>query len=148
MLAKSTEYAIRALVMIQLENWNSHRPGVLEVAKEIEAPSAFTAKILQTLTKHGLLASLKGRGGGFFFDEMADELSLYQVIQIMEGLSVFNRCGFGLQKCSDTKPCPLHHRYAAIRDGYMEIALSESIQSLARKINRGEAVLNLLGKNG
>ncbi len=67
MLSKSSEYAIRALVFIQLCNWEKKRPGVGEIAKEIEAPEAYTAKILQTLTKNKLLDSMKGRGGGFFF---------------------------------------------------------------------------------
>lgn len=40
MLSKSTEYAIRALVFVQLRNWEKKRPGVGEIAKEIEAPEA------------------------------------------------------------------------------------------------------------
>ncbi|HPR61538.1 MAG TPA: Rrf2 family transcriptional regulator [Prolixibacteraceae bacterium] len=147
MLTKSTEYAIRALVFIQLKNNLSQRPGVLEVANEIEAPAAFTAKILQTLTRHELIGSIKGRGGGFFFTNQNKTLSLYKVISIMEGNSVFTRCGFGLSQCSDSNPCPLHHRYAAIRDGYLQIAQTETIQSLAAKIERGEAVLNTLTKS-
>jgi DNA-binding IscR family transcriptional regulator len=67
MLSKSTEYAIRALVYIQLCTWEQKRPGASEIAKEIEAPVAYTAKILQILTKSQLIDSLKGRGGGFFF---------------------------------------------------------------------------------
>ena len=55
MLTKSTEYAIRALVFIQLKNSEDIRPGVAEIAQEIEAPVAYSAKILQTLTKKGLL---------------------------------------------------------------------------------------------
>jgi len=147
MLTKSTEYAIRALVYIQLRNNLNQRPGVFEVANEIEAPAAFTAKILQTLTKHELIGSMKGRGGGFFFTDQKKTLSLFKVISIMEGNSVFTRCGFGLSQCSDSNPCPLHHRYAAIRDGYLQIAQTETIQSLAAKIERGEAVLNTLTKS-
>lgn len=145
MLTKSTEYAIRALVFIQLKNNLNQRPGVIEVSSEIDAPTAFTAKILQTLTKHELIGSMKGRGGGFFFTDRNKNLSLYQVITIMEGTSVFTRCGFGLSQCNDSKPCPLHHRYAAVRDEYLQIAKTESIQTLAAKIERGEAVLNSLG---
>jgi Rrf2 family protein len=143
MLTKSTEYAIRALVFIQLSTWSDQRPGVNEVANEIEAPAAFTAKILQTLTRHGLIGSMKGRGGGFFFKNK-DEITLYKVILVMEGDLVFKRCGFGLSECSHEHPCPLHDQYAEIRDGYLRIAKTETIQSLAIKVQRGEAVLNLL----
>ncbi|MBP8790720.1 MAG: Rrf2 family transcriptional regulator, partial [Breznakibacter sp.] len=53
MLSKGTEYAIRALVYIQLQNRVDRRHGVEEIGKEIDAPVAYSAKILQTLTKRG-----------------------------------------------------------------------------------------------
>lgn len=142
MLTKSTEYAIRALVYVQLQNWLKKRPGVEEIAREIEAPEAFSGKILQTLTKHKLLDSMKGRGGGFFFDENESHLTLYDVIHVMEGDACFHKCGFGLKNCNNENPCPLHDRYIEVRDGFYNIVKSETINSLAKKILEGSAVLN------
>ncbi|MFB6319470.1 RrF2 family transcriptional regulator [Saccharicrinis sp. FJH54] len=144
MLSKSTEYAIRALVFIQLRNWEKQRPGVLEIAQEIEAPAAYTAKILQTLTKHRLLDSMKGRGGGFHFSETQTALRLFDVIHVMEGDAWFYKCGFGLKQCNNDNPCPLHEKYKAIRDGFYAIVTTETIQSLSEKIKNGTAVLNRL----
>ena len=142
MLTKSTEYAIRALVYVQLQNWLMKRPGVEEIAREIEAPEAFSGKILQTLTKHKLLDSMKGRGGGFFFDGNESHLTLYDVIHVMEGDACFHKCGFGLKNCNNENPCPLHDKYIDIRDGFYNIVKSETINSLAKKILEGNAVLN------
>ncbi len=142
MLSKSTEYAIRALVFIQLKNWENRRPGVEEIAREIEAPVSFTAKILQTLTKHKLLGSMKGRGGGFAFEENQSQLSMYDVIHVMEGDACFYKCGFGLKSCNDDNPCPLHDQYVVIRDGFFDIVKKETISSLSEKIRDGHAVLN------
>ncbi len=144
MLAKSTQYAIRALVYVQLRNWEGKRPGVIEIAQEIEAPAAFSAKILQTLTRHKLVDSAKGRGGGFFFNEQQTELTLYQVIHVMEGDDCFHRCGFGLKSCNDENPCPLHEKYKVVRDGFHEIVRNETIQALSTKIKNGQAVLKRL----
>lgn len=142
MLAKSTKYAIRALVYIQLKNWEKERPGVGEIAREIEAPEPFTAKILQILTRHRLLGSVKGRGGGFAFEDMQSELSIYGVIHVMEGDSCFHRCGFGLKSCDSENPCPMHEQYGIFRDGFFDLVKGESIQSLSEKILKGKAVLN------
>jgi Rrf2 family protein len=142
MLSKSTEYAIRALVFIQLKNNVDIRPGVGEIAREIEAPVAYSAKILQTLTKKGLLDSMKGRGGGFFFRNNQSDLTLYDVIHVMEGKTGFDNCVFGLKSCDCDYPCPLHEKYAAFRDGYHEMVKTETIQSLTNKIMDGSAVLN------
>jgi len=142
MLAKSTKYAIRALVFVQLRNWEQKRPGVGEIAKEIEAPEAYTAKILQTLTRHKLMDSMKGRGGGFFFNDNRPHLTLYDVIHVMEGDSYIQSCVFGLKQCSGNNPCPLHEQYKVVRDGFYNIVKTETIQSLSEKILKGKASLN------
>lgn len=144
MLSKSTEYAVRALVFVQLQNWMGKRPGVAEISKEIEAPAAFSAKILHTLTTHKLLNSMKGRGGGFYFTDNRSDLSIYKVILVMEGDGIFTQCGIGLKNCSDSNPCPVHDRYAKIRDQLLILAKSETISSMAQKIRKGHAVLNRL----
>lgn len=141
MIAKSTEYAIRALVYIQLKNLEQKRPGVSEIAREINAPEAYSAKILQTLTKHKLLDSMKGRGGGFFFNENQSKLTLYDVIHVMEGDACFHKCGFGLKECNNDNPCPLHDKYKIVRDEYYDIVRTATIISLAKKIASGGAVL-------
>jgi Rrf2 family protein len=147
MLSKSTEYALRALILVQLQNLKGKRPGVAEIAKEIEAPVAFTAKILHTLTSRKLLNSMKGRGGGFFFSENQAELTVYEIILVMEGDALFTECGMGLSNCSDDNPCPLHDQYGKIRDQLLALAKLESIHSMALKITSGQAVLNRITQN-
>ncbi|MDT8393276.1 MAG: Rrf2 family transcriptional regulator [Bacteroidales bacterium] len=147
MLSRSTEYALRALVYVQLKNWEGKRPGIIEISREIESPAAFTAKILQLLARHRLLQSMKGRGGGFFFDEEKDELNLFKVVVTIEGDSFFHKCGFGLKNCSNENPCPLHDRFVRVRDEFREIVESETIQSLAAKVKDGSAVLNRMINN-
>jgi len=142
MLTKSTEYAIRALIYVQLQNWKQRRPGVSEIATEIEAPTAFTAKILHLLSSRSILESMKGRGGGFFFADDASEISLYQVIILIEGDRLFTKCGFGLKNCNDEKPCPVHDRYAKLRSELLAMAQAETVGSLAEKISQGKATLN------
>jgi len=144
MLSKSTEYAIRALVFIQLQNWKEKRPGVLEIAEEIEAPTAFTAKILHTLTTHKLLHSMKGRGGGFYFTDNQTALTVYDIILVMDGDRLFTECWIGLKNCSDENPCPLHDQYVKIRNQLLVLAKSETVRSMAQKIQDGHAVLNRL----
>ncbi|MCF8222597.1 MAG: Rrf2 family transcriptional regulator [Bacteroidales bacterium] len=142
MLSKSSEYSIRALVFVQLASWESRRPGVKEIAEEIDAPTAFTAKILHILTTHQVLLSMKGRGGGFFFPDNQTDLTLFDVLMITEGDRLFTKCGFGLKNCSDANPCPLHEEYARIRESILQLARSETIATLAKKIKEGKAILN------
>ncbi|NJK98108.1 MAG: transcriptional regulator [Bacteroidales bacterium] len=108
MFNKETEYALRGLVYIQTRNLEGQRPGIAEIAREIEAPVFYTAKILQRLVRHGFVSSLKGKGGGFYFEPDKPELSLKELITTTEGSKTFDGCGFGLKFCDNSNPCPLH----------------------------------------
>ncbi len=134
MFNKETEYALRGLVYIKLQNIQGKRPGTAEVAKEIEAPQFFTAKILQRLVRAGFLESLKGKGGGFYFDQDKPDLTLRELISSIEGYSSFSGCGFGLKQCSEQNPCPVHEKYAPIRESINKLVSEETIQSLAIKV--------------
>jgi Rrf2 family protein len=133
MFKKETEYALRALVYIQVENKKGRQAGIAEIAREIEAPQFFTAKILQRLAKHGFVMSRKGRGGGFFFDPGKPAVTIRDIIIAVEGDEIFTGCGFGLKFCDENNPCPLHNRYAPIRNRINRLTSRETIQSLAKK---------------
>lgn len=133
MFNKETEYALRSLVYIQTQNFSHRKPGIEEIAKEIDAPRFFTAKILQRLVKNQFIQSIKGKGGGFFFKENSDELPIKELIIITEGSKVLESCGFGLKNCDCENPCPLHEQFAPIRQAINKLVRTETIQSLARK---------------
>ncbi len=142
MFNKETEYALRGLVYIQLQNAKGLKPGIAEIAKEVDTPHFFMAKILQRLAKQGLVQSAKGKGGGFYFDQNKPDLSLEEVIRFTEGTDFFTSCAFGFKKCSDENPCPMHNRYAQIRESITQMVTQESIQSFADKILKGHASIS------
>ncbi len=143
MFKKETEYAMRALVYIQRQNREGNRPGIVEIATEIDTPPSFTAKILQRMVRIGFLASVKGKNGGYFFDPDRKELTLKEVVVAIEGDKIFTGCGFGLKNCDAANPCPLHSAYGPIREAIDRLLSEETIQSLARK-EFSEMVLNRL----
>ena len=146
MFNKETEYALRGLVYIKLQNLKKRRPGTSEVAKEIEAPPFYTAKILQRLVRFGFLKSIKGKGGGFFFDPDKPDLPLIKLISATEGERSFSGCGLGLKQCDANNPCPLHEKYAVVRESINRLISEETVQSLAEKVYGHEIALNSVVK--
>jgi Rrf2 family protein len=139
MFNKETEYALRALVYIQAENNRGRRAGIARIAREIDAPQFFTAKILQRLVRQGFVGSIKGRGGGFFFDAEQSPVPIRDVIVAVEGGSILTGCAFGLKFCDENNPCPLHKRYAPIREAMNRLVSDETVQSLAaRSVDKTE----------
>jgi len=64
MFSKSCEYAIKAVIHLCMETHAGGRLSINDIAVAIDSPEPFTAKILQTLSKHKIISSAKGPGGG------------------------------------------------------------------------------------
>lgn len=141
MFNKETEYALRGLVYVQLQQTKGLKPGIIEIAKEIDAPVFYTGKIMQRLVKMGFLLSTKGKGGGFYFDLNKPDLPLKTVIQTIEGERSYSGCGFGLKSCNDDQHCSLHEQYAPIRASINKLVSENTVQSLARDFQNGDDIL-------
>jgi DNA-binding IscR family transcriptional regulator len=77
---------------------------------------------------------VKGKGGGFYFDENDPDLSLRDLISATEGSASISACGFGLKECDEKNPCPLHERYAPIRESISKLVDEETVTGLAEKV--------------
>src|SRR5690554_3471469 len=119
MISKSCKYAIRAAVYIGSKAEENIKLSVKEVAKGIDAPEAFTAKILQMLNKHRIVTSMKGPYGGFFTEKPQLMVPIIDIVNAIDGLYVFKECVLGLHECRDDHPCPMHHQYAETRNNLL-----------------------------
>ncbi|MCJ8163300.1 Rrf2 family transcriptional regulator [Pontibacter sp. E15-1] len=146
MLSKTTEYALRAIVYIALNNGQGQRIGVKEIAKDLELPTHFMGKILQDLVRKGMIASAKGPGGGFYLHRPGSEISILEVIRTIDGLEDFKKCGMGMKQCSDKHPCPLHNDIKAYRDHLLRVFSTKTIQDLVGSIQSGNYFITNLHK--
>ena len=144
MISKACKYAIRAAVFVASKEGSNIKLSIKEIAKEIETPEAFTAKILQILNKHRIITSLKGPYGGFYIEPDQLEQPIINIVNAIDGLAIFRECGLGLKKCSETRPCPMHHRYAAVRNTLLNAFEQTTIQQLAKEFNEGSSFINNL----
>lgn len=115
MFSKTCKYAIRAMIYIAQKSKDGNKVGIKEIAKGIDSPEHFIAKILQELGRKGLLLSLKGPNGGFYLDEETLDCSLADIVKVIDGDTIFTDCGLGLKHCSETHPCPIHNEFKSIR---------------------------------
>jgi len=141
MFSKACKYAIRSLIYLASKAESPEKIGLKEIATEIDSPVAFTAKIMQILSKQNLVNSTKGPHGGFYINNTMAEIKLIQVVKAIDGTQSINDCGLGLSSCSDEHPCPIHHEFAAIRDALNKLLEEQTIQHLAREMLAGKSVL-------
>lgn len=120
---------MRAVFFIAHRTAMGGRVSIKEIAKGINSPEHFLAKILQDLGKRGIVKSAKGPNGGFFMDNLALQIPLSTVVEAVDGNSIFTGCALGLDYCDNDNPCPLHHQFLIIRNQIQELLQNTSIKN-------------------
>jgi len=143
MFSKTAEYALRATIFIAQKGSFDNKLGMEEIAKAIDSPQSFTAKILQMLTKDNkVVSSVRGPHGGFYITDESKKLPARSVLEAVDEEDVLKRCVLGLRQCSEIKPCPMHAEYKIIRQQLNELFEKKSIKDLADEVNKKNIFIN------
>ena len=113
-LSQSCEYAIRAVVYIARHE-EAHYVSIGTMSRELNISFHFLTKILQKLSKGGLLVSYRGPRGGIRLAKSASQISVMDIVTCLDGMKLFTKCILGLAECNDRQPCPLHDSWAGHR---------------------------------
>ncbi|MCB9367300.1 MAG: Rrf2 family transcriptional regulator [Calditrichaeota bacterium] len=105
--SRQTGYAIRALVHLA-QNMNNGAVLASAIAKTENLPAPFLSKLLRDLSSNGFVNSSKGPGGGFTLLRKPDEIALYDVFILFDGLTLAQDCILGHGVCSDETACCVH----------------------------------------
>lgn len=90
MFSKACEYGIRATVYVAQQSRQGRRVSLKHIAREIDSPLAFTAKILQQLTRHEIMRSVMGVNGGFEMHEVQrSQIRLSQIVGAIDGPDIY-----------------------------------------------------------
>jgi Rrf2 family protein len=130
MFSKSCEYGLRAVLFIGQESSNGHKVSMNTISKEINSPQAFTAKILQQLTRNNIVKSVKGPYGGFTIEPEKMGIKLSEIVNVLDGDNIYEGCGLGLKQCDANSPCPLHFKFVDIRNNLKNMLENTSIKSI------------------
>ncbi|MCO4293945.1 Rrf2 family transcriptional regulator [Solitalea sp. MAHUQ-68] len=147
MLSKTCEYAIRALIYIVYKSGDGNKLGIKDIAKEIGSPEHFTAKILQTLSRQGIISSTKGPNGGFYVEKDTAPIPIINVMIAIDGPKPLGTCVLGLKECNDLQPCPLHDSYKGIKQSLFTLFSTKTIQDLAADVADGKVIKFTLETN-
>jgi Rrf2 family protein len=141
MFSKACEYAIKAMLYIAQQSKDGDKVGIKKIAKGINSPEPFVAKILQQLGRSELVSSAKGPNGGFYLDKKQLRYSLAAIVIVMDGDALFTGCALGLKSCSETKPCPLHNEFKAIREQMKTMLQNATVGEFNEQLDTGISFL-------
>ena len=132
-LLKLTKKADYGLIALKYLAEHPERPALSakDVADTYGIPAQLLAKILQRLTKTGLLRSHAGMNGGYALARDAREISAYEVILAIDGPFFITSCTKGKKGCELTPNCTIKEPLARVNDTIAGVLKSISIQDLA-----------------
>jgi len=143
MFSKSCEYAIKATIYVSQKSKDGSRVGVKDVAKSIDAPEHFIAKILQELTRKRVLKSVKGPNGGFYLENENLKTSLADIVKAIDGDKIYDECVLGLKACSQKNPCPVHEEYKEIKKKIISMLEKNTIENFNEIMESGNYFLKI-----
>jgi Rrf2 family iron-sulfur cluster assembly transcriptional regulator len=139
MLSSSCKYGIRAIIFIASRPDKNINTGLKQIADELKIPQPYLAKILQILSRKKILRSAKGPHGGFYLLKPADELSLMDIIEAIDGGEFFDRCYVTGEKCNfdkaDKGVCVLHDDLRKEKERLSKFFSSKTIDSIIKQLN-------------
>lgn len=104
MITQTAEYALRAVVFLA----DQEMPRTTSViAEHTQVPAGYLAKVMQGLSKAGLVHSQRGLHGGFVLLIPASQLTVLEVVNAVEPIRRYHECPLGLH---GKNLCPLHRK--------------------------------------
>ena len=107
------DYAVR---IVEYLTKHPERRDAKTISEETQIPLRFSLKILRELVAEGMVCSFKGAKGGYTLSKPPEEITLRQVIELVEGPYMLSRCQKEEYSCGRGR-CRLHKIYESISEG-------------------------------
>lgn len=114
-IGKLAQQAIAAASYLaeRYDDQGGSRISAAEIADARELPRPVVAKLLATLSQHGITTGITGPSGGYQLARAPEEISLYDIVSAFESMETRPMCPFGPNWCGHGAPCPLHEAIAS-----------------------------------
>jgi Rrf2 family protein len=136
-LTKKSKYGLKALSIL------AQRAGqgpvlITDLAEHERIPQKFLEAILLELKRHGILQSKKGKGGGYFLRSGPDEVTIGQVIRLLDGPLALVPCASQTayqpcDDCLDVNTCAIRLTMKKVRDATAGILDHTTLSDLAAR---------------
>ena len=139
-VSRGADYAIRAMLDVASLAEGS-RTVTEQIAQRQEIPGAFLSKVVAQLTQSGLLRTQRGASGGVFLGRAAQDISLREVVEAVQGPVVLNLCTGPYDGCSRADTCPAKPLFRQAQQSLVEVLDRATLAEMGAKgeiLTRGQ----------
>jgi Rrf2 family protein len=146
LFTRKTDYALVALAGLARRNHGAS--SARDLADELKLPLPVLRNILKLLTSHGLLVSSRGPSGGYRLARRPREITLAEVISVIEGPVQLVRCcaaGHEEPECQLVDSCQIKGNVRKVHESLMDFLRRVTLAHLTPDGTVGEYVIESLG---
>ena len=143
MISKKTKYALKALMDLTDEYKRKEPVLISKIASRNHIPKKFLELILLQLKNKGFLMSKKGKGGGYLLAKSPKNISLGEVLRLLEGplapLSCLSRSAYRkCEECRDETACGLRSVMREVQEATNGILDKTSLEDMMNRARQAE----------
>ena len=133
-ISRKIDYGLRAMIYLSSIPMESVVP-FREIARQMDVPEDFLAKILKTLVDQGLVKSTRGPHGGYALARNPADISFLDVIEAVEGPVALNVCLDGEDACGHSTSCTMVDVWRQGQERMLDVYRQAKLAGLAFKSN-------------
>jgi Rrf2 family protein len=142
-LSKRGEYGLRA--MIDLASWESEAiVQIKEIAERERIPIKFLEQILVMLKNAGLLHSKMGVGGGYYLARPPEEITLGQIVRVLDGplapINCVSQLAYEPCGCADEETCGLRLVMLDVRNAITDILDNTTLADVNGRVKKAHHI--------
>lgn len=135
MLSQTVEYALRAAVYLADQ---APAPRTTEqIATVTKVPQAYLSKVMQSLSRSGLVNSQRGLRGGFVLARPIAEITILEVVNAVDPIQRIRTCPLGIST-HGSNLCALHRRLdlalEAVESAFRDTTLAEVLAEPSKSV--------------
>ncbi|MBI2907298.1 MAG: Rrf2 family transcriptional regulator [Chloroflexi bacterium] len=132
-LSTKGEYAMRALLDLALHG-DEGLVQTSDIADRTDIPVKYLEQIMLSLKSAGMLTSKRGIGGGYALARPAEEISVGDVLRLLEGTPNIVSCAGGsMGTCPEKQTCSIRSVLMEVRDAMARVVDQTSFADLASR---------------
>jgi len=131
-LTRAADYAVRVMIHLAAVAPGT-RASRADLAGAVDCPEQFLSKVLQSLTRAGLVTSHRGNTGGFELPATRRNSSMLDIVEAVEGPIRLNICLNGQNECGQVAWCPAFPVWNEAQRAMTAILRDATIDELARR---------------
>jgi Rrf2 family protein len=151
-LSKRGEYGLKAMIDLASRDSETQVVQIKDIAEQQQIPVKFLEQIMLTLKNAGLLHSKAGVGGGYYLAKSAGEISMGQIVRVLDGPLAPIRCvsqmAYERCTCDDEETCGLRLTMLDVRNAIAEILDNTSLADVAARAEKAQASAARAAKRG